>query len=361
MIHATAGQSGTTRASDYRQARVIAAYRPVSLTGWGIVVKQDVAETLTSVKRLQNILIIGLVVLLLFGAVAIFLLVKNFMRPLGDLETAARKVAQGDLSTRVPVATNDEVGRLAESFNAMVGHLETTRSDLERRNQELTSFAYVVSHDLKAPLRSLGGLATVLEEDLADVLDDTQRSRLELMRDRVRRLELMVAGLLELSRVENSMGPVTAVDLKKLLGSVVVSVDPPEGFQISFPEDLPVIETREMALGQVFQHLIRNAVDHHPGPEGRIKIEVEEKEGSFEFRVSDDGSGIDPRYHERIFDVFQALTSWDEGQNTGIGLAIVKKTVEEFGGRVWVESEGSAGRGATFVFTWPTSMRSAGN
>ncbi|MCP4899307.1 MAG: sensor histidine kinase [bacterium] len=357
MIHATAGQSGTTRAPDYRQTRVIAAYRPISPTGWGIVVKQDVAETLASVKRLQTALIGSFLGLLFLGATTVFLLVKNFMRPLGELERATRKVARGDLSTRLPVITDDEVGRLAGSFNAMVDHLETTRSDLEQKNQELSSFAYVVSHDLKAPLRSLEGHTSWLEDELADTLDGEQRNRLTLMRDRVRRMELLIEGLLQLARTGHG-GRETSVDLKQLLGSVIMAADPPEGFQISLPDDLPVIETQEAALGQVLQHLVRNAVVHHPKPDGRIEIGyiILENE-TIEFFVSDDGAGIEPRYHERIFEVFHTLKSWDEGQNTGIGLAVVKKMVESNGGRVWVESDGEPGHGSIFHFCWPIGVR----
>ena len=355
MIRATAGQSGTVEALDYRSVQVISAYRPIPETGWGIVVKQDVSEAFAGTTQIRTNLIFGSLLVLLAGMIVLTPLVRNFMKPLRDLERATRSVTAGDLSTKVPVSQFDEVGQVAEAFNAMVEKLAITREELMQSNQELASFAYVVSHDLKAPLRGIASLSEWLEEDLQDKLEDDQVMQMQLLRERVQRMDALINGLLDYSRIGRIRNLDVPVDVNRLLVRVVDSISPPEWMQINVAPGMPKLQTDELHLNQVFQNLIGNAVNHHPGPEGLIEISCQEEGGFWKFVIRDDGAGIVPRHHVRIFQIFQSLQRNADVDSTGIGLALVRKIVEEHGGEVGVESEGIPGQGAAFYFTWPKS------
>jgi signal transduction histidine kinase/CheY-like chemotaxis protein len=221
---------------------------------------------------------------------------------------------------------------------------------LKKRNQELDNFAYVTSHDLKAPLRAIANLATWLSEDLAGQIPEENQEQLELMRSRVKRMDGLIQGLLEYSRVGRKHGRIKVVNVKELLEEVIDSLSPPPEFTIKIASDLPTLETEVILLEQVFSNSISNALKHHHGKQGKIVISVADLGDCYEFAIADDGPGIAPQYHERIFDIFQTLQPRDSLESTGIGLSIVKKIVEDRGGKVRVESQ--LGDGTTFYFTW---------
>ena len=225
-----------------------------------------------------------------------------------------------------------------------------TTALLKKRNQELDHFAYVTSHDLKAPLRAIANLATWLGEDLAGEIPEENQQQLQLMQSRVQRLEGLIQGLLEYSRVGRKNNLVKTIDVGNLVKEVIDSLSPPLEFSIFVAADLPTIKTEVVLLQQVFANLIDNAIKYHPQKSGKITISVQDRDDFYEFAVSDDGQGIDPRYHERIFTIFQTLQARDIFESTGIGLSIVKKIVEDRSGMVRVESK--LGEGSTFFFTW---------
>ncbi len=225
-----------------------------------------------------------------------------------------------------------------------------TTALLKKRNQELDRFAYVTSHDLKAPLRAIANLATWLGEDLAGEIPEENQQQLQLMQSRVQRLEGLIQGLLEYSRVGRKNNLVKTIDVGNLVKEVVDSLSPPPEFSIFIAADLPTIKTEVVLLRQIFSNLIDNAIKYHPQKSGKITISAQNKNDFYEFAVSDDGQGIDPQYHERIFTIFQTLQARDIFESTGIGLSIVKKIVEDRGGMVRVESK--LGEGSTFFFTW---------
>lgn len=231
--------------------------------------------------------------------------------------------------------------------------LLTTTAQLEKRNHELDQFAYVASHDLKAPLRAIANLSVWLEEDLKDKLDEDTRHQLELLRGRVNRMEALINGLLQYSRVGRLKGQAEVINVEQILIEVIDSLAPPPEFKIEIIGKMPILFTQPFPLRQVFANLIGNALKHHHNDEGNIKISVKENEQFYQFSVTDDGPGIDPQYHDKIFGIFQTLEARDKAENTGIGLSIVKKTVETQKGKIWVESE--LGHGTTFHFTWPKS------
>lgn len=231
-----------------------------------------------------------------------------------------------------------------------VEELAETTAQLRKRNEELDQFAYIASHDLKAPLRAIANLSQWLEEDLSGNLPPENQHQLELLRGRVKRMEGLIDGLLEYSRIGRIEGTAEQVDVGNLLDEVIDLLSPPENFIIEIISPMPILIAQKLPLTQVFNNLISNAIKHHPRQDGHIVISVEDKGHFYEFSVADDGSGIAPEYHQKIFSIFQTLESRDRKESTGIGLAIVKKILEDSGGNIWIDSQ--LGKGSTFYFNW---------
>ena len=225
------------------------------------------------------------------------------------------------------------------------------RTEAERRAEELEQFAYVTSHDLKAPLRAIRNLADWIAEDLQSKLDNQTRERLTLMSDRVSRMQALVEGLLDYCRVGRDKENQEKVDSRVLVADTIDLLSPPSGFLIDVARDMPTLFTNRLELGQVFANLIGNAIKHHGSNNGHISIGVRDTGRFFEFTIADDGPGIAPEYHQKIFLMFQVLSVKDDRSDTGIGLALVKKIVQERGGSISLESR--EGEGANFRFTWP--------
>jgi signal transduction histidine kinase len=230
-------------------------------------------------------------------------------------------------------------------------HIANRTAEAERRAQYLEQFAYVTSHDLKAPLRAVSNLAQWIEEDLHDKLDDTSREQLALLRDRVKKMHDLIEGLLEYSRVGRSSVPASLVDTRELVEEIVDSLSTNDQFSIKIKGKMPTLTADRLQLGQVFSNLISNSLKHHGGSKGKLRIKCEDSGQFYQFSVCDNGQGIAAQYHEKIFLMFQTLESSDFESNTGIGLALVKKIVEEHGGNVKLVS--APGQGACFFFTWP--------
>jgi PAS domain S-box-containing protein len=243
--------------------------------------------------------------------------------------------------------------RTTELEQANILLLKTTAT-LEKRNQELDQFAYVTSHDLKAPLRAIANLSTWIEEDLADRLDENTRYNMNLLRSRVYRLENLINGLLAYSRVSRLKSEPQKVAVDEMLAEIIDLLDVPANFQIIIQGTMPTFTTAAVPLQQVFRNLISNAIQHSDCNQGKILISAQELTNCYEFTITDNGKGIDPQYHDRIFTIFQTLEAKGNTESTGIGLSIVKKAVESHGGKITVQSE--EGAGATFRFTWQKKL-----
>ncbi|MBV9388864.1 MAG: PAS domain S-box protein [Chroococcidiopsidaceae cyanobacterium CP_BM_ER_R8_30] len=254
-----------------------------------------------------------------------------------------------DISERK--ASEEALKARADELTYLTAVLARTNAILEKRNQELDQFAYVASHDLKAPLRAIANLSQWIEEDLSEQLTDDTRHQMNLLRGRVHRLEALINGLLAYSRVGRLRTETSKVSVTALLNEIIDSLGFPQTFTIEVEPLLPTLVTERLPLEQVFTNLISNAIKHHPRADGRVQISAREQGKFYEFTVADNGAGIAPQYHERVFGIFQTLEARDESENTGIGLAIVKKIVESQGGTIWIKSQ--EGEGATFYFTWP--------
>jgi signal transduction histidine kinase len=227
--------------------------------------------------------------------------------------------------------------------------------ELENVNDQLKNFAYVVSHDLKAPLRAIGSLADWIATDQHDKLDAEGQEHLRLLIQRVRRMDALIDGVLSYSRTGQIHEAATAVDLNELLHEVIDSLAPPVHIVVTVAPGLPTIRAEKTAIQQVLQNLIANAIRYLDKPQGRIEIDCIDQNKSWRFSVADNGPGIKARHFERIFQLFQTLNPRDRVESTGVGLAIVKKIVEQCGGQVWVESV--PGQGSTFFFTLPKDIR----
>jgi len=222
---------------------------------------------------------------------------------------------------------------------------------LESTNKELESFAYVTSHDLKAPLRAIGSLADWLHADQAGKMDEQGREHLKLLKSRVSRMNELIDGILHYSRIGRIDGEKTPIDLNELVSDVLELLQVPENIDVEVQERLPVLFTHKTHITQIFENLVSNAVKYSNRPKGKIKIAVDELPYFWRFRVSDNGIGIEKKYQEKIFEIFQTLKPRDEEESTGIGLTIVKKIVETSGGEIWISSR--PGKGSTFYFTLP--------
>lgn len=223
--------------------------------------------------------------------------------------------------------------------------------NLEKTNRELDKFAYVVSHDLKAPLRAIGNLTGWIEEDTGHLLPNEVRKNFNLIKDRVVRMEALINGILDYSKVAKKNNQFETFALKDLICEIVSMIGKPEESQFIIPENLPEVTADKVKIQQVFMNLIGNAIKFNNKSEKKVKIESTDFGSHFRFSISDNGPGIDPRFHEKIFQIFQTINTRDDFESNGVGLAIVKKIIDEQDSRIWVESK--PGEGSTFHFTWP--------
>ena len=226
--------------------------------------------------------------------------------------------------------------------------------DLQRSNEELEQFAYVASHDLKAPLRGIENLANWIEEDLGDTLVGEPAKNMGLLKSRIHRLESLLTDLLAYSRAGRTDTVVSQVDTRALVEELAVLIAPPEGFAVTAAPDLPTFPAMRAALAQVLQNLIGNAVKHHGDPaRGHVWVDAVRADGQFEFRVADDGPGVPVQFRDRVFGMFQTLRPRDEVEGSGMGLAIVRKLIERQGGKVWLSDRPDGG--LVVHFTWPAT------
>ncbi len=223
--------------------------------------------------------------------------------------------------------------------------------ELETTNQELDNFAYIVSHDLKAPLRGIGSLANWLLNDYSDKMDTEGKDIIGLMINRVERMKNFIDGILQYSRLSRANENLTMVDLNKVVDEALELISMPDNIRVEIENKLPEISCYKLFAEQIFQNLLSNAVKFMDKPKGVIRISAEEEEGFWKICIADNGAGIDEKYYKKIFQIFQTLQPRDKFESTGIGLSIVKKIVETCGGRIWVESE--PGKGSEFYFTLP--------
>jgi PAS domain S-box-containing protein len=251
------------------------------------------------------------------------------------------------------------VGTLADidDLKRAEQELAIVAADLARSNRELENFAYVASHDLQEPLRTIAGHLQLIEKECRERLDSDAMVSIGFVIDGAKRMKTLINDLLTYSRVQTRSRELAPTDVGQLLSSVIgdltVAIDESKA-QVSF-DPMPVVQADASQLEMTLRNLLANAIKFRGTQPPRIHIGVREADDEITFTVQDNGIGIEPQYWQRIFEIFQRLHTLDEYPGTGIGLAVCKCVVERHGGRIWVDS--SPGRGSTFLFTIPRNPK----
>jgi signal transduction histidine kinase len=356
-----------SRLWDYQRAgmpRTFAWATPIAATPWAVAIEFPRNVVLEPTQRFLFRSIAIATTLLLLAAALGWVMSRRITTPLLRVTEAAEAVAESRSHVHVDLTREDEIGRLADSFNTMAEKVELSRLDLELRvetrtselraaNRELEAFSYSVSHDLRAPLRAIAGFVQILEEDHSDKLDDGAKRHLERVKVNARRMGQLIDDLLAFSQIGRTTMLRQAVDLSQMATSVAHEAIAASGRAIDLTVGpLPPCYGEPALLNQVFVNLISNAVKftakvEHPA----ITIGSTNGETETTYFVRDNGVGFDERYAAKLFGVFQRLHRPDDFEGTGVGLAIVHRIISRHGGRIW--AEGKVNAGATFYFTLP--------
>lgn len=302
-----------------------------------------------SIERTGRISFLLSVASIILAVIASFYFVRTISLRITKMVSLAENISRGSFIT-IKDDKKDELTQLAESLNKMSETLDRNFEELKTKNNDLDQFAYVVSHDLKAPLRGITNIIDWLQEDhLQDITPEINKNLL-LIKGRTERLERMINGLLEYARIGKIKRDIEKIDVAKLVTEIKESIVP-KNVLLKIQGDLPAIDAEKLLLEQVFSNLISNAFKHNKTERPEIMVIGKDKNDHYEFSVTDNGPGIEREYFDKIFIIFQTLQERDAFESTGVGLAIVKKIIEDYKGVIVVESE--LGKGTTFRFTWP--------
>jgi len=319
-------------------------------------------------SNLQLLLIVAAVLILGGVLGAGYLLRQTITRPLGRLGAEARRVAGGEFSRPLQVASGPreitavgiEIDAMRERIVEELASVEAARKrveeqarELQRSNAELEQFAYVASHDLQEPLRKIASFCQALQTRYRGQLDERADQYIDFAVDGAKRMQTLINDLLSFSRVGRSGREPKQVDLNEALAdaqAALASALESSGATIE-ADTLPAVRGDRAQLASLFQNLIANALKFHGAATPSVHITAESHDGEWEISCLDNGIGIDPEYAERIFLIFQRLHSRETYEGTGIGLALCRKIVEYHGGRIWLDTDYSGG--ACFHFTLP--------
>jgi signal transduction histidine kinase len=304
----------------------------------------------------------GLILVAVLAVGFAFYLRRSVVSPVLTVSEASRRLAEGDMSVRVPPVRDDELGDLARAFNTMADSLEVSQAELgersrelERSNRELEQFASVTSHDLQAPLATISMYAQLLEQRHANDLNGG-RQLVDGINAATVKARSLIRDLLEYSRAGRGDLLNEPVDIRAVVEEALEMLAAPveqSGADVNV-EELPVILGDPRKLRQVFLNLIGNALKFaETSPSVRVSAEVQGSTAIF--AVTDNGIGMEPEHAERIFQPFHRLHSEDEYPGSGIGLAVCERIVEQHGGRIWAQS--APGEGSVFRFTLPVAGR----
>ncbi|MGI2335908.1 MAG: sensor histidine kinase [Dehalogenimonas sp.] len=370
-----AGESGAIEIT-HEGSKEIVGFTPVPALPWGVLVSTPSTKALSLVNTLilNSGIITGSIVFV--AAVVGGILMLGVTRPIRRLAHTATLIGRGNLDVEVTTSGTDEIGDLSRAIKNMVSELKTTLvsrdrlekevlerkqaedtlkqtlAELESSNEELERFAYVASHDLQEPLRMVASYVQLLERRYKDKLDADANDFINFAVNGTKRMQNLINDLLAYSRVDSRGQPLVSVDMNQVLDTAIsnLKLAIEETKTVITHETLPEVTADQSQMIHVFQNLISNAIKFHGKEPPQIHISVKQQEKDWEFSFRDNGIGIEPKYFDRIFQIFQRLHG-HEFAGTGIGLAITKKIVERHGGQIWVKSE--FGQGTTFSFTLP--------
>ncbi|MFI6711968.1 ATP-binding protein [Nonomuraea sp. NPDC050478] len=323
-------------------------------------------EVAAQIDRLNVALVVLFVVILVAGVALAFIVRFTVLDPIARLTEQVRTVAGGDFDHRLGVERPAELAELSSHIDSMRRRILSawrTASDqadeLRRSNGELEQFAYVASHDLQEPLRKVASFTQMLEQRYENELDDRARQYIHYAVDGAKRMQLLINDLLDFSRVGRVGGEKAPMDsgvaVRAALDNLSAAIED-AGATVTTGE-LPRVTGSPSQLTQLFQNLIENAVKFRGDEPPHVRIEAVERDGMWEFSCSDNGIGVDPKYADRIFLIFQRLHPRDVYAGTGIGLALCRKIVDYHGGRLWLDGDSgeTGGRGTTFRWTLPAA------
>ncbi|MDP1808203.1 MAG: HAMP domain-containing sensor histidine kinase [Actinomycetota bacterium] len=364
-----------------RLESLIDGYTEANSLATGVVERNALRET--NLTLFGNLLFAGLVLGL--AAVMAIYLSKTLRKPLADLLTATQRIAQGQLGHHIDLDRTDEIGALAAAFNEMsselhrkdiqimgqIGQLLKTKSllesysyDLEKKNKEMESFIYSVSHDLKAPLIAIQGFLTMFADEFSSTLSTKAGFYLGRVKANSEHMQTLIRQLLELSRAGQTVKQFTSVSTRQIVQQVIDDLHlqiEAKNAEILVLGDWPTVAGEPIRIRQALTNLVDNALHYsNPGVPIKIEIFVKEVDGAWRWHVKDNGIGIDPSFQAKVFEMFERLTDSHEknANGTGIGLAIVKKIAESHGGEAGVESK--LGKGSTFYFEISSKLNVSG-
>ncbi|HEX4812704.1 MAG TPA: ATP-binding protein [Nonomuraea sp.] len=320
-------------------------------------------EVAAQIGRLNTALIVLFAVLLACGAGLAVMVRYAVLKPLDQLTDQIRKVAAGDFDHVLLVDRPAELAELSSHVDSMRDRIVSAwrtatdqAEELRRSNGELEQFAYVASHDLQEPLRKVASFTQMLEQRYGPQLDERAKQYIHYAVDGAKRMQVLINDLLDFSRVGRVTGERTVTDsgeaLNQALENLSATIED-TGATVT-RDDLPKVRGNRMQLTQLFQNLIENAVKFRSEEPPRVHIGARRSGAAWEFSCSDNGIGVEPKYADRIFLIFQRLHPRDVYPGTGIGLALCRKIVEYHGGQLWLDSS-AEGQGATFRWTLPAA------
>lgn len=301
-----------------------------------------------SIEHTRTFSLVFILLTVIIGVISTVYLVSLITKRIASMVNLADNISKGEFAI-VKDDKNDELTSLSVSLNTMSATLSKNIRELEKGNKELNQFAYVVSHDLKAPIRGIYNVIQWIEEDLGKEVSEQMRKYLNIIPERINRMEDLIHGILDYSRVSREKLLKEEVDVNHLVKDITESIIP-KGFNVELI-NLPKLTTEKIRLEQIFSNLLSNAVKYSKSGQGQIIISCKTLKDFYEFSVEDTGIGIEPQFHDKIFEIFQTLREKHAQESTGIGLSIVKKIIDDQHCTIRVRSE--LGKGSTFIFTWP--------
>ena len=318
-------------------------------------VKADVRLVKSSVnKSRSNILFVVISLSLLaflISIIVIYLTMQKISKRIMELVKIAEKITLKDFSVHMETKEKDEVGLLIIAFNAMI-------EEIHRRYEELENFSSIVAHDLKSPLNGIIGFGEILKEDYQDKLDDEAKENIDVIISSGKRMALLINDLLEFARAGKTVISEGQISLENMIADITTDLDymiKQKNVSLVIKQPLPLCHCDKTQISQVWKNLITNSIKYNDNVSPGIEIGYEEiidPSPMYRFYIKDNGIGIDEKFINRIFMPFQRAVSESKYEGTGIGLAIVKRVIENHGGRIWVDSK--IGEGTTFYFTIPS-------